>query len=179
MDTTHPIIGGIFKLMIIISLPMAMLFGFLTLSTKPSQSTQLLSEPTVIITVPMNQRMWTDIGPVIEPVLSLPLQTINGFENLEFILDSGAVISSLSREWADKLGKDLAFAKRISFKGFGNTLSFAYQSDMTVRLGSESVNLPVVFTESEGTRPLIGRKGFFDQFSILFDHTKKVMEVQK
>jgi len=114
-----------------------------------------------------------------EPVLQIPVKTLLGFENTEFVLDSGAVISSLPRNWAEKIGKDLAYAKRISFKGFGNTLSFAYQSDMTVRLGTENVDLPVVFTESEGTRALLGRKGVFDQYSIVFDHTNKVMEIRK
>jgi len=180
MDNRPHILGGILKLIIIVSLPLSVLFGFLTLVSQsfPS-STQLLAEPTVILRIPLGLRQWTDIGAVIEPVLSLPVQTSAGFTNTEFVLDSGAVISSLPREWAEKIGRDLAFAKRISFKGFGNTVSFAYQSDMTVRLGGEPVSLPVVFTESEGTRALLGRKGLFDQYSILFDHTAKVMEIRK
>lgn len=179
MDGHQSVIGGILKLIIIISLPLTITFGFLALTSQTASTPQMVAEPTVVIRVPFSLRQWTDIGSVIEPVLSLPIKTAAGFIKNEFILDSGAVISSLPREWAEKMGKDLAFAKRISFKGFGNTLSFAYQSDMTVQIGSENVNLPVVFTESEGTRSLLGRKGLFDQYSILFDHTDKVMEIRK
>jgi hypothetical protein len=180
MDNRGMFIQGVLKLTIIVSLPLAVLFGFLSLTSQQMSTTpQLLAEPSVVLRIPLGVRQWTDIGSVMEPVLQVPVQTLLGFENNEFVLDSGAVISSLPRNWAEKIGRDLAFAKRISFKGFGNTLSFAYQSDMVVRLGTENVDLPVVFTENEGTRSLLGRKGLFDQYSIFFDHTNKVMEIRK
>lgn len=179
MDNRNMYIGGISKLLIIVSLPLTVLFGFLSLMTENIPTPELVAEPSLVLRIPLESRLWSDIGSVIEPVLQVPVQTLAGFEKNEFVLDSGAVISSLPRNWAEKIGRDLAFAKRISFKGFGNTLSFAYQSDMVVRLGNENVDLPVVFTEAEGTRSLLGRKGFFDQYSILFDHTEKVMEIRK
>jgi len=180
MDQKNLIIGGVFKLIIIVSLPLAIVFGFLSISSQKTASLQLTAEPTTtVLRIPLGNREWTDIGSVMEPVLQVPVQTLTGFTNAEFILDSGAVISSLPRDWAEKIGRDLALAKRISFKGFGNTVSFAYQSTMTVRLGSDHIDLPVVFTESEGTRSLLGRKGLFDQYSILFDHTNNVMEIRK
>jgi hypothetical protein len=182
MDNQRTIVSGMFKLLIIVSLPLSILFGYLSLTTNagtPLLSQQLTTEPTVILRIPLGVRQWTDIGSVMEPVLQVPVKTLEGFVKTEFILDSGAVISSLPRDWAGKTGKDLALAKRISFRGFGNTISFAYQSDMTLRLGSENVDLPVVFTESEGTRSLLGRKGLFDQYSIFFDHTNKMMEIRK
>lgn len=175
------LISGFFKLLIIISLPLSLVFGYLSLTIPPPTplSPQLTAEPTLVLKIPLGMRLWTDIGSVIEPILQVPVRTLSGFVKTEFILDSGAVISSLPRDWADKTGKDLALAKRISFKGFGNTISFAYQSDMTVQLGNEQVVLPVVFTESEGTRSLLGRKGLFEQYSIFFDHTNKMMEIRK
>ena len=138
-----------------------------------------MAEPSFVLRIPLTMREWSDIGSVMEPIIHLPVQTLSGFEKTDFIVDSGAVISSLPREWAKKIGRDLAFAKRITFKGFGNTLSFAYQSQVTVQLGNETVDLPLVFTEAEGTRALLGRKGLFDQYSILFDHTSKMMEIRK
>jgi hypothetical protein len=179
MDNKTIFIGGLLKLLIIVSLPLAIIFGLLSLISQRTSSPQLTAEPTIILRIPLGVREWSDIGSVLEPVFQASVQTLQGFEKTEFIVDSGAVISSLPRDWAEKTGKDLAFAKRISFKGFGNTISFAYQSQMTLQLGSENVNLPVVFTELEGTRSLLGRKGLFDQYSILFDHTSKMMEIRK
>jgi len=179
MDNRHIFIGGLSKLLIIVSVPLTILFGFLSLTSQKTASTQMLAEPTVILRIPIGVKDWSDIGSVMEPILQVPVQTLQGFEKNEFIVDSGAVISSLPRNWAEKTGKDLANAKRISFKGFGNTISFAYQSQMSLQLGNENVNLPVVFTEAEGTRSLLGRKGLFDQYSIFFDHTNKMMEIRK
>ncbi|MCJ7826422.1 retroviral-like aspartic protease family protein, partial [Patescibacteria group bacterium] len=176
MDNRQTLIGGMFKLLIIISLPLAVIFGLLGITSQTFTSGQLLAEPSFVLRVPFTMREWSDIGSVMEPIIHLPVQTLAGFEKTDFIVDSGAVISSLPREWAEKIGRDLAFAKRITFKGFGNTLSFAYQSQVTVQLGNETVDLPLVFTEAEGTRALLGRKGFFDAYSIFFDHTNKVME---
>lgn len=179
MSDRRSLTDGVLKLLFIIMLPVTALVGFFGYMTAKQTALQLTSEPTTILRVPVVDKQWTDIGTVFEPVINLGVQTPTGLTKTDFVLDSGAVISSLPREWAEKIGKDLAFAKRISFKGFGNTVSFAYQSDMIVQLGSTLVDLPVVFTESEGTRALLGRKGFFEQYSILFDHKQKVIEIQK
>ena len=180
MDNRFSVIGGAVKLLIIVSLPLAIVFGLLAIAKPKTISIpELISEPSLILRIPLGVREWTDIGSVMEPVLQVAVETKQGFEKNDFVLDSGAVISSLPREWADKTGKDLSLAKRISFKGFGNTISFAYQSSMRLQLGNEQVNLPVVFTEAEGTRSLLGRKGLFDQYSIFFDHTNKMMEIRK
>ena len=179
MHNQNEIIDSMLKLFIIIALPLTIVFGLLSIMSAKLTASQLSSEPTVLLRTPLTEKNWTDLGSVVDPVINLSVKTLSGFEKMDFVLDSGAVISSLPREWAEKIGSDLAFAKRISFKGFGNTLSFAYQSDMVVKLNNENVQLPIVFTESEGTRALIGRKGFFDNYSILFDHTEKVMEIRK
>jgi hypothetical protein len=142
-----------------------------------SQSSMLASEPTVLLRIPIKEKIWADIGAVVEPTVTFSVKTITGYEKNEFILDSGAVISSLSREWAEKIGIDLAYAKRVTFKGFGNTTSFAYQSTVTIMFGDQTITLPMVFTESTGTRSLIGRKGFFDNYTIAFNHRDKMIEI--
>ena len=86
------------------------------------------------------------------------------FKKNIFLLDSGAVISSLPRDWTQDIGVDLAFLPRITFGGFGGKTSLAYQWKMVVLLAGKEIVLPVVFTEAAGTKSLLGRKGFFDNY---------------
>ena len=80
---------------------------------------------------------------------------------------------------AGKMGLNLAFLPRQTFKGFGNTTSFAYQAEMEVNLGGKTVILPVVFTEAGGSKALLGRKGLFDKFTIIVDHKSKLLEIRE
>lgn len=171
---------GFLKFCVIFIIPLCIASAIIVMYGQTNVGgSELVLEPTVLLRVPVTEKIWADIGPVIEPTISLDVQTQKGFEKNDFILDSGAVISSLPREWADKVGTDLAYAKRVTFKGFGNTTSFAYQSTVGVRLNDNVITLPVVFTESEGTRSLIGRKGFFDSYTIAFDHRDKIIEISQ
>jgi len=123
---------------------------------------------------------WQSFGTVPEAELVLPIEAPNGAaEEYPFLLDTGAVVSSLPREMADKLGFNLAMLPRQTFKGFGNTTSFAYQADMTITLGDKKIQLPVVFTEAGGSRALLGRKGLFDKYTILLDHNQRVVEIRE
>ena len=129
--------------------------------------------------IPMKDTNWKDIGSVFEPIIVLPIRAQGKYHDWEFLLDSGAVISSLPRDWADKMGQDIDKMKRSVFKGFGSTMSFAYQGEMTVLIGEDEVLLPVVFTENTGTKSLIGRRVFFQDYSVFFDHKNKVIEIIK
>lgn len=132
-----------------------------------------------LLSFPMKETNWKDLGVVSEPLVTLSVKTKNGYRNNTFLLDSGAVVSSLPREWADELGLDLAFLPRSVFGGFGGKTSIAYQADMVVVLGDEEVTLPVVLTEAAAVKSLLGRKGFFNQYSIIFDHKNNRVEIRK
>lgn len=133
----------------------------------------------VVLVVPLKNTLWQGFGLVIEPELTLPLKTPRGFISQAFLLDSGALVSSLPREKANQLGLKLAFLPRSVFVGYGGETTFAYQGQMTVKLGSQEKTLPVVFTESYGTRAILGRKEFFEQYTILFDHERRIIEIRK
>ena len=127
----------------------------------------------------MHNTNWQDLGTIFEPLVTLPVKTTTGYQGNQFLLDSGAVISSLPREWAERTGQDLAFLQRSTFRGFGGTTSFAYRGEMMVLLGDKEVSLPVVFTEAAGTKSLLGRKGFFEDYSIYFNHQERQIEIRE
>lgn len=137
------------------------------------------SQGRILIQAPLRVVNWDDIGKVSDPVVDAEVKVASGYKKTSFLLDSGAVISSLPREMADEMGLELAFLKRISFVGFGNQESFAYKGEMVVRFRETEITLPVVFTEGYGTRAILGRQDFFDKYIIVFDKQRGIIEIRE
>jgi len=124
--------------------------------------------------------LWKDFGEVFEPIVKIPLYyPSDGFKKMEFLLDSGALVSSLPREEAKKMGLSLAKLPRSTFGGFGGTTSFAYRGEAKIKLGEMEVLLPCVFTEAEGTKAILGRSGFFENYNIYFNAEREMIEVRE
>ena len=174
-----PSTGGLIKLLVLLLIPIGLTgaVALFFLSNVEKQAYQL--ENNVVMTIEMKNVNWQDLGAVFEPIVPLKIKTLQGYEEWEFLLDSGAVVSSLPRDWADKMGKDLSLMKRSTFRGFGNAKSFAYQGDMVVKIGDKDKAIPVVFTEAAGTKSLLGRKGFFQDYSVFFNHEDRQIEIRE
>ncbi len=128
-------------------------------------------------TVPYKNVLYENFGFVNEPKLTLPLKTKTGYKKVTFLLDSGAVVSALPLKAAKDVGVDFSRAKRITLQGFSGLPTFAYFGQITVQIGGRDFSFPAVFTESNGTTYILGRKGFFDQFAIYFDNQKKTVTI--
>jgi len=169
----------IIKLAILVLFPVVMICAGAFVGSKYLADRSYMIASGVLLSAPMRMENWQGFGVVFDPVISVPVKTVEGFENNDFLLDSGALVSSLPREWADKLGVDLAFLPRTTFLGFGGKTSLAYQGEMTVKLGNNLEKIPVVFTEAAGTKSLLGRKGFFESYSVYFNHKDQTIEIRE
>lgn len=129
--------------------------------------------------VPYKNTLYENFGFVQDPRLTLPLKTGAGYKDTTFLLDSGAVVSTLPLTAAQDTGVDLTRAKRIALQGFSGVPTFAYLDKITVRIGSKDYEFPASFTESATTTYILGRKGFFDDFSILFDHEQRAIIITR
>lgn len=129
--------------------------------------------------IPYKNTLYENFGFVQDPKVSLPLKTLSGYVNTTFLLDSGAVVSTLPLQAAHDTGVDLTRAKRITLQGFSGVPAFAYLADITVEIAGMEYNFPATFTESNSTTYILGRKGFFDDFSILFDHEQRAIIITK
>lgn len=129
--------------------------------------------------VPYKNTLYESFGFVQEPKVTLPLKTIRGYIETSFLLDSGAVVSTLPLQAANDTGVDLSRAKRITLQGFSGVPAFAYLSTITVKIGSKEFEFPATFTESNATTYILGRKGLFDDFSIIFDHEERTITISK
>lgn len=170
---------GLVKLALLVLLPIGLAVGGAVTAAGYFKESAYQQAKGVLVAIPMHSTNWQDLGFVFEPLVDLSVKTTTGYQTNQFLLDSGAVVSSLPRDWAEKTGQDLAFLPRSSFRGFGDTTSFAYRGEMLVLMGEKEVTVPVVFTEGAGTKSLLGRKGFFENYSIYFNHKERQIEVRE
>ncbi|MEK7513659.1 MAG: retroviral-like aspartic protease family protein [Patescibacteria group bacterium] len=132
-----------------------------------------------ILTIPYQQTLYKHFGNAINPQIKLPVKTVRGYKEMEFLLDSGAVVSALPQTQAENLGVDLTLLPRITIEGFAGQKTFAYKGEFIVKIGNDEANIPVVFSESQQASNILGRIGFFDEFSITFDANKKTIIITK
>ena len=169
-------------------LKLGYIIGFLSLSIiaafffakKISANGSSETKGDIILNFKYQPVLWKDFGNVFEPLIKIPIYyPKKGFTKQEFLLDSGAVVSSLPREKAHELGFLLSRLPRSVFAGFGNTTSFAYKASLKIKLGKQEVTIPVVFTENQGTKAILGRSGFFENYSVYFNSKTKKIEIRK
>lgn len=122
-----------------------------------------------ILTIPYQQTLYKHFGNAINPQVKIPVKTISGYKNIEFLIDSGAVVSALPKTMAGELGVNLSELPRITIEGFAGQKTFAYRGELVIMIGNEEVVIPVVFSENPQANNILGRIGFFDQFNIMFD----------
>ena len=128
--------------------------------------------------VPYKNTLYENFGFVQEPKITMPLKTLAGYVDTTFLLDSGAVVSTLPLQAAHDTGVDLARAKRITLQGFSGVPAFAYLDRIIVQIGGVDFEFPATFTESNATTYILGRKGLFDDFTINFDHENRVITIK-
>ena len=133
----------------------------------------------VILTIPYQQTLYKHFGNAINPQVKLPVKTIKGFKEMEFLIDSGAVVSALPQTQAEDLGTDLTQLPRITIEGFAGQKTFAYKGEFIIKIGKDEVIVPVVFSENPQASNILGRIGFFDNFNITFDANQKNIIITK
>jgi hypothetical protein len=133
-----------------------------------------------ILSIPYQQTLYKHFGKAINPQITLLIKTVQGYKQMTFLIDSGAVVSALPKTMAEELGVDLARLPRITIEGFAGQKTFAYRGEMVIKLAQNEVVIPVVFSENPQASKILGRIGFFDQFNITFDaNSQKIIISQK
>jgi len=132
-----------------------------------------------ILTIPYQQTLYKHFGNAINPQVKIPVKTVTGYKEMEFLVDSGAVVSAVPKTLAEDLGVDLAELPRITIEGFAGQKTFAYRGEFVIKIGIEEIALPVVFSENPKANNILGRIGFFDQFNVTFDADSQRITITK
>ena len=115
---------------------------------------------------------YANYGTVFDPIVNINVSTPKGPKSMEFLLDSGAVVSAMPKSTLEDFSMTFDDLNRIVVKGHGATF-FAYMSNITVEINGKSKQIPVLFTDTSVGSKVLGRRGFFDQYNVEFNSEEK------
>jgi|SRR3989344_6762760 len=111
-----------------------------------------------------------DEGILVDPRITLELQTRIGFLSIKFLLDSGADVTTLPLDPYAQLFSFIPKKKQaIRIGGVEGRGVKAYPFQLTARIQKQMFQLRCYFIESR-VDPLLGRLDVWDKFSITFDN---------
>lgn len=117
---------------------------------------------------------------ILRPVANLILQNRNWATGLSMYIDSGADISAIPLNTGKLLGLDKTNANIKKMRGLGGpdveyiekTITFVFNE-------KEEIDAPVAWVLIEGTPALLGRKGIFNKFKIIFDEKEEKIKFHR
>ena len=121
---------------------------------------------------------YANYGTVFDPIVNINVSTPSGTKSMEFLLDSGAVVSAMPKSTLEDFDITFEDLNRIVVKGHGSTF-FAYMSNITVEINGKQKSIPVLFTDTTIGSKVLGRRGFFDQYNVEFNSEKKKIIIKE
>ncbi len=117
--------------------------------------------------------------PVIEITLITPLRALHQ----DVLIDSGADFCVFSSQTGIELGLDIQKGRTGEALGAGGKISPYYLHKIIMRVGRQNFEIEAGFmlnmTENEMPYGIAGQNGFFDNFVVKFDRTRKEIELEK
>lgn len=117
---------------------------------------------------------------IYRPLIPLRIKAKDSFDALA-ILDSGSDTTIIPKEIAEVIGIEYKNDNYIS--GISGIPIKAKEGKVNIEFGKGrevySFEIPVLIPEKENLAVIIGRFGFFEQFKITFDESRKRIEFKK
>ena len=114
-----------------------------------------------------------DGSEVIYPYIIASLHSSKGIRSYSFLVDTGADTMLMPFYMTHLMQipkKSLTVTESI---GINNKTIRSYEADITIQIGTLWITIPCTFINDTLAPYLLGRKGVFNYFSILFDNKKK------
>ncbi len=121
-----------------------------------------------VLTFPYRYKQ-IEYGKIFNPYVRIPVKTSFSWQDLWFLVDSGADTTMLTVSIADQLRLDIDKTKKTQLFGIGEKSVSAYPGKIMIKIGKYTVDLRIYFIDSEDTTLLLGRLDFFDRFNVCFD----------
>jgi len=117
------------------------------------------------------------LGKVFYPYIPVYLRTIEGWKDFDFIVDTGADLTTLPRRAEEILGIDLGQCRESRAEGIGGTVIKTWETRIPIRIKDFELEIRCSITEDDKTPFLLGRIDLLDsRFSWCFEaQAKKII----
>lgn len=122
------------------------------------------------------------LGTLFYPFVRVSLKTTYGWQEFDFLVDTGADVTTLPRTMLSILGVDARSLKKQRTQGVGGVWVETFEIVIPFCIGDEkfSIHASITNTKEESLPFLLGRKDVFERrFSLTIDSKKKVTILKK
>lgn len=134
------------------------------------------------LTFPFYYAEIESLGTLFYPFVRISLNTIYGWQEFEFLVDTGADVTTLPGSLIPILGIDTKSLKKQQTQGVGGITIETFEFSLPIRIGKDEfpIYASIANTNAEGLPLLLGRKDVFEKrFSLEIDSKKKVTILRK
>lgn len=122
------------------------------------------------------------LGRLFYPIISVELNTIEDWKELEFLVDTGADVTTVPIELLSILGFQKSQLTRSTTLGVGGIVVKTWELKLPIRIGGRElvISASAVETKNDSMPLLLGRKDIFEsRFSLLLDSKRKVTVISE
>ena len=116
-----------------------------------------------------------ELGKLFNPMALLPVKTAQGWQNLWFLVDSGADTVMLPVGLAKALGLKFDSSVVTSLWGIGKQAVTASPGKVTFKINSRELIVRSYFVHTNDSALLLGRLDVFEKFSVSFDRKRQAV----
>lgn len=116
-----------------------------------------------------------DFGKIFNPLVLLSVKASWGWQNLWFLVDSGADTVMIPVDLAKELGLSFNVSVKTKLYGIGKQAVYASPGKIILNIGKKEIPARSYFVHSKDSLLLLGRLDIFERFSITFDKTKQAV----
>jgi hypothetical protein len=112
----------------------------------------------------------------LEPVIALGLRLPNGWQRLDFYVDSGAAYSIVTAQLATAAGFDFKQGQLTTVQVGSGAYLRVYLNRLPLQIGPRVIEARIGFSEQFGLHfNLLGRLDIFDKFNICFRERERAV----
>ena len=122
------------------------------------------------------------IGKLFYPYIRIQLRTIHGWRDFDFLVDTGADITTLPKTVLPILGLEEKSLEKQQAQGVGGLIIETFKTILPIRIGPDEfpIYISIANTEEDGLPFLLGKKDIFEKrFSLEIDSKNKVTVIKK
>lgn len=121
-------------------------------------------------------------GKLFYPFVRVSLKTIYGWQEFDFLVDTGADVTTLPKAMLPVVGVNKNTLKKQKTQGIGGVLVETLKTKLPIRIGDDEflIHVSITNTEEESLPLLLGKKDIFEKrFSLMIDSKNKVTILKK
>lgn len=131
--------------------------------------------PNTSLEFPFYYAQVESLGKLFYPVIQIKVHTRFGWQNFDFLVDTGADVTTIPYPIARTLGVDIKSLSQSKTQGVGGIKVDTWNLNMPIIIGDDQFEIHASITVGNTTPPLLGKKDILDgRYNLTIDSVRKL-----